>query len=183
MKYNFTLIIPTHNRYRYLKRSIDYFKDLDAKVIYCDSSEDVYSDYLASNMEYIHLPGKQFSEKILIALEKIKTDFVALCADDDFIVIESLYKACNILEKQNSFKTVLGKNVSFHENFDGTFYITDNILPEDIDFSSYKNASVFFSNYQQILWGLYDKQVISKSFELINKAKYDNDNFIELKKK
>lgn len=180
MKYNFTLIIPTHNRHNYLTRSIAYFKHLAAKVIYCDSSEEEYIDYLAPNMEYLHLPGRQFAEKILIALEKIKTDFVALCADDDFIIIDSLYKANDFLMNENVFKTVLGKNIFFHENFDGWFYSDGSSLPEDVYYNPLENASIFFKNYRQILWGIYSKDILRRSFEIIKDAKFNNDNFIEL---
>ena len=108
---NFTLIIPTHNRHSYLKRSIEYFKNLEAKVIYCDSSLQPYNKGLPSNIEYIHLPNKSFSEKILITLDKINTSFVALCADDDFILLDSLYKGCDILNKNTNFATILGNNI------------------------------------------------------------------------
>ena len=177
---NFTLIIPTHNRHKYLKRSIDYFKHLDAKILYCDSSMIAYNNELHSNMQYLHLPKKNFAEKILLALDKINTKFVALCADDDFILIKSLYEGYEILSKQTNFKTLLGINIFFHENFNGKFYSTNKPLPKDINFSPYENGPMFLSNYNQALWGLYDKEIISKSFELINKAKFLNDNFIEL---
>lgn len=178
--YNFTLIIPTHNRHNYLKRSIAYFKDLDAKVIYCDSSEIAYNGDLALNMEYLHLPGKRFANKILIALDKLETDFVALCADDDFILIESLYKGVSLLERNTNYQTLVGKYIAFNENFDGNFLKRYQELPSDIDFSPNKNAKIFFENYYQILWAMYNKGLIIKAFEIIKNAEFKNDNFIEL---
>jgi glycosyltransferase domain-containing protein len=180
---NFTLIIPTHNRHNYLKRSIAYFKDLDAEVIYCDSSAEKFHQYnegLHSNIKYLHLPGKKFAEKILVALAEINTDFVAMCPDDDFILIDSLYDGVNFLAENNSFKTIVGKYIYFNEAFDGKFFQNGQKFPEDINFGPHKNTAVFFQNYYMILWAMYQKTILEKAFQIIDKAKYHNDNFIEL---
>lgn len=178
--YNFTLIIPTHNRQEYLKRSIDYFKDLDAQVIYCDSTELKSSEKFSSNMLYIHLPNEKFVDKILIALDLIKTDYIALCADDDFVIIDALYEGASVLSHSESIKTVLGFNLLFHENFDKNFYYRKKSKFFIIDSNPYDNIKLFFNNYQQVLWGMYDKTILKKSFDIIKQAEFKNDNFIEL---
>lgn len=177
---NFTLIIPTHNRHNHLKRSIEYFKDLDASVIYCDSSDNAYSGDIPENIEYLHLPGDHFSKKILISLDKVNSEYVALCADDDFIIIESLYMGCSILNEDKSFKTLVGKYVSFNANFNGHYYQLYQKIPSDINLELEKNAEIFFSNYYQILWAMYDKKLIFNAFQIINNANFYNDNYIEL---
>lgn len=180
---NFTLIIPTHNRHDYLKRSMIYFKDLDAEVIYCDSSAGKFDQDelgLFRNIKYLHLPGKKFAEKILIVLAEIKTDFVAMCPDDDFILIDSLYKGVDFLTENNNYKTIVGKYVFFNEVFDGKFIPNGQKFPEDINFGFNKNAEVFFKNYYMILWAMYDKRILEKAFKIINTAKFHNDNYIEL---
>jgi glycosyltransferase domain-containing protein len=177
---NFTLIIPTHNRHIYLKRSMEYFKNLVAEVIYCDSSPEKYQGELYSNIKYLHLPNKKFAGKIIVALTKIKTDFVAMCADDDFILIDSLYKGFDFLSNNKNFKTTVGKYIGFNECFNCNFFPIYQELPEDIDLGFDKNGEVFFKNYYQILWSMYDKKVLEKAFQIINEAKFHNDNFIEL---
>lgn len=94
---DFTLIVPTHNRHHYLKRSIEYFKELNARVIYCDSSQVKYSGVLPSNIEYLHTPNLNFAEKILNAISVVNTSKIALCADDDFILLESLSWTCKLI--------------------------------------------------------------------------------------
>jgi glycosyltransferase domain-containing protein len=177
---NFTLIIPTHNRHHYLKRSISYFKDLNATVIYCDSSAERFKGILSSNMNYIHLPGKNFAAKILDALQVVETPFVSLCADDDFILIDSLHKGCFFLNENEEYKTIVGKYISFKDAFDGNYYQMYQDLPSDINLGHEKNAEVFFRNYYQILWAMFDKKILIKAFQIINKAKFHNDNFIEM---
>jgi len=177
---NFTLIIPTHNRHIYLKRSMEYFKNLVAEVIYCDSSLEKYQGKLYRNIKYLHLPNKRFAEKIIVALTEIKADYVAMCADDDFILIDSLYKGFDFLSNNKNFKTIVGKYLGFNECFEGKFFPIYQELPEDIDFGFDKNWEVFFKNYYQILWSMYDKKVLEKAFQIIKEAKFHNDNFIEL---
>ncbi len=177
---NFTLIIPTHNRHNYIKRSIDYFKDLEAVVIYCDSSIIKYEGTLFYNTKYLHIPGKSFAEKMNIVLNEIRTDFVAMCADDDFILHDSLYKGFNFLTHNSNFKTVVGKYLGFNENFNGFFYPIYQKIPDDINLGAKKNGEVFFKNHYQLLWSMYDKKILVKSFKIIKEAKFYNDNFIEI---
>jgi len=180
---NFTLIIPTHNRHDYLKRSMTYFENLDAEVIYCDSSAEEFVQHeidLHPNVKYIHLPGKKFAEKILVALAEIKTDFVAMCPDDDFILINSLYKSVDFLSENKNYKTTVGKYIWFNDVFNGEFFPNGQKLPEDIDFGANKNAEFFFKNYYMILWAMYDKKILEKAFGIINEAKFHNDNYFEL---
>jgi glycosyltransferase domain-containing protein len=159
---------------------MEYYKNLDADVIYCDSSPEKYEGKLHGNVKYLHLPDKKFSKKIVIALTDIKTDFIAMCADDDFILIDSLYKGVNFLAQNKNYKTAVGKYIGFNEVFDGEFYSIYQKIPEDIDIGYDKNGEVFFKNYYQILWAMYDKDVLLKAFQIINEAKFYNDNFIEL---
>lgn len=181
MKYNnFTVLIPTMNRHDYMKRSIEYFKNINAKTIYCDSSSKQYSDTVPYNVTYLHLPDKNFPQKILCALDLVKTDFVALCADDDFIFADSLYSGVDLLEKNNQFRTIIGNNIFFYDIFDGKFYKKNTFLNEDINFDKVINVVKFFKNYDQILWRLYHKDILIKSFKIIQKANFCNDNFIEM---
>ena len=178
--HDFTLIVPTHNRHHYLARSIEYYNALNAKVIYCDSTVKPYEGTIHSNMEYLHLPDKKFAEKVLVALEKITTPFVATCADDDFILIEALNSGFETLKNNEKYRTVVGKYIAFDEIFSGDFYQRYASVPEDISLSPQKNAEYFFQNYYQILWGMYDKNILLKAYKIINQANFNNDNFIEI---
>lgn len=180
--YNFTLIIPTHNRHEYINRSVEYYKDIDANVIYCDSSSSAYiAKKQYSNIKYIHLRDRKFAEKILIVLNKyVTTKFVALCADDDFILTEALYQGAEILEKGKQYSTVLGKHIAFNEDFDGNFYKLYKNPPDDLTFAPEVNAQLFFKDYYQILWAMYKKEILIIAFSIINKANFKNDNFIEM---
>ena len=178
--HEFTVLIPTHNRHDYLQRSISYFKQLEANVLYCDSSVESYKGNLAQNMKYVHMPGAKFADKILTALELIDNDIVALCADDDFIIRESLCLGFKFLEQKSEYKLVLGNDISFHENFDGSFYQSGVREEKVINFGPLENASIFFNDYRQVLWGMYRRALLIEAFEIIRKLQFRNDNFIEI---
>lgn len=163
-----------------MQRSIAYYKDLQAEVIYCDSTDTIYDGYLPDNIKYYHLPGKLFHEKILYVLDFTITEYIALCADDDFILKSSLYKGAEVLLNQPHFQTVLGERIAFRDNFDGVFYSSTKKLGSDLTYDKDTNAKLFFENYPQVLWAMYNKQILVRSFEIIKKADYSNDNFIEL---
>jgi glycosyltransferase domain-containing protein len=175
-----TLIIPTHNRQNYLIRSYSYYSSLNIKVIYCDSSISPYNLITSDNISYIHLPNYTFSQKILYVLEKLDTDYVALCADDDFILSDTLSLGYDLISNNKKITTIIGNIIQFHEKFDNTFF--SNKLYESINFNyePRKNVEYFLSDYRQILWGMYKKEILTISFRIINELQLKNDNFIEL---
>ena len=179
---DFTLIVPTHNRHHYIKRSIEYFKDLDAPIIYCDSSNEHYTGVIPSNIKYLHTPNLKFAEKILHAISLIHTSKVALCADDDFILVESLYKGDEFLNQNSNYSTVVGQYAGFNKEFDGSFFemYKWRDLDRDVNNDVLDNAKTFFSDYHQILWAMYRKEVVQTAFDIIVKSEFKNDNFIEL---
>ncbi len=179
---NFTLVVPTYNRHHYIERSIKYFKELEAQVIYCDSSEEEYKGIMPLNIKYLHLPNLNFAEKILKTISLINTSKIALCADDDFIIIESLYKGEEFLNNNCEYSTVVGQYAGFKKPFDGFFFemYKWHNLDKDINKDAVSNAQTFFSDYHQILWAMYRKEVIQSAFEVIVKSEFKNDNFIEL---
>jgi glycosyltransferase domain-containing protein len=175
-----TLIIPTHNRQNYLNRSYAYYSSFNIKVIYCDSTLNSSNLIQTDNITYLHLPNYTFSQKILYVLEKVDTEYIALCADDDFVLYNALLNGYNLITKNRNITAIIGNILEFHEKFDKTYF--SNKLYEKTTFNFYpqKNVEKFLSNYRQILWGMYNKQILTTSFRIINDLKLSNDNFIEL---
>jgi len=178
---SFTIIIPTHNRHDCLERSIKYFSCTSIKIIYCDSTEIKYEKEIPKNIAYYNNPKLKFSEKILFCLNKVKTPLVALCADDDFLEIDSLINGSTFLNNNLDYVSVTGQFLFFLKPYDYLFYRNKKKSFKSI-VSNYpfERATLFFENYFQILWGLYRLDILKKSFEVIKANKPENDNFIEL---
>ena len=172
---NLTLIIPTNNRPNKLKRLIDFIDHNKVKIIIIDSSDSPFAG-VPSEYKYFYKPEFNFSEKITFACENSQSDYVALCADDDFFLIN---EAIKIIEKAPSnVAGIIGSPLIFNEHFDGNFYYQKKIKTTSIYNSS--NANIFFQDYSQVLWGIYSRNALSKVFHDINLLKLQNDNFIEM---
>jgi glycosyltransferase domain-containing protein len=116
---NISIVIPTHNRSQYLKRSIKYWENFNINLYVVDSSE-VYSKPEMLSGKYEHTPNLNFAEKIFSILEKITTPYVALCADDDFISISGLLSSIQYLERHKDFSSAQGRMISFFANNDNS---------------------------------------------------------------
>jgi glycosyltransferase domain-containing protein len=105
---NITILIPTHNRPAYLKRSLDWFLSGGFRVIVADSTRtlnDEVSQLQNSKLTYLHRPGgyEVYTAKIYEALRLVDTPYVALCADDDFILYEGLEQGERFLDSNADY--------------------------------------------------------------------------------
>jgi glycosyltransferase domain-containing protein len=94
-----TLIIPTHEREPLLNDSLKYWSKSGIKnIVVIDSSKK--SNIIASEKvkNYLHLPNVSVIEKFNISLKYISTDYVIVCADDDFISLKSIKKCLEFLK-------------------------------------------------------------------------------------
>lgn len=111
-----TVIIPTHNREKYLGRSVEYWSSLAVYIIVVDSSSEETKLEFPANFEYHHLPNESFSKKISYSLSKVKTSYVVMCPDDDFQTENGLTSCVNFLEENQNYSAVHGRYISFLKN-------------------------------------------------------------------
>lgn len=102
-----TIVIPTHNRHRYLVRSVNWFLQGGYDVVVADSTESAWTHSLQDDprVTYIHKPGPYavYVDKVLAALQSVKTPMTAMCADDDFILFSGLESCADFLEKNEDY--------------------------------------------------------------------------------
>ncbi len=126
---NITIIIPTYNRPFYLKRVLGFinsYKFISPKVMVLDSSksnelknnEKSISEFKGSmDIEYrTYSSDINFYRKLNDGLSSVATDYVALCADDDFLTEEGLIESIRTLEREGELCSVKGKNLYFRES-------------------------------------------------------------------
>jgi glycosyltransferase domain-containing protein len=95
-----TIIIPTHERAAYLRRAVAWFEGFGCPIIIADSSaEPSLAPSPGSRQVLLHMPGgfEVYIAKLAAAAEQVRTPFVALCADDDFILREGLLRSIAFL--------------------------------------------------------------------------------------
>tara|TARA_R100001377_G_scaffold85267_1_gene71136 strand:+ start:1144 stop:2040 length:897 start_codon:yes stop_codon:yes gene_type:complete len=178
-----TIIIPTHNRHHYLERVVKYYSNFEFNIYIIDSSHDEFiMDNWPSHIDYKHLPGSVFHDKILFGCDDIDSDLIALCADDDFLFANALRKAVKQMERNVNISVSFGEFIFFDSENSSRFYSVN--LPKPSSISLLKGGKTsrlkhFMDNYSQILWSLYRKDILINSFEAIKSSKFSNDNFIE----
>jgi len=112
-----TIIIPTYNRTRYLKRLLTYFnsQDFNCPIVVADSGEEQHSpDTIellnAGHITYKKLPPEITTlEKLVSVITLVDTPFVAVCADDDFIVPKSAAVCTDFLRKHPDYSMAMGQ--------------------------------------------------------------------------
>ena len=122
----YTIIIPTYNRPKYLRRILDYYNGFEENynIIVADSSSNENKKInkinilLFSNLDIFYL-GNYSSKikpcnKITDALNHANTKYSVLCADDDFITPNGINKSVEFLENNQDFSVAQGHYISFH---------------------------------------------------------------------
>lgn len=124
--YGCTIIIPTYNRPRYLKRILSYYNKYagNYNIIVADSSSDenkklndkVVSSFSNLNILYLSNYSSEISpyHKIVDSINYVDTKYCVLCADDDFVVPNGISQSVDFLEKNPDFAIAHGYYIRFH---------------------------------------------------------------------
>lgn len=176
-----TIIIPSHNRHDYIKSSMNYYKLFGIKCIYVDSSDSQYKDCeYCQNIQYVYLPGYSFIEKMIYVLERVKTNYICACADDDFLIYEEVIKGYDFLKQCPEYVQYFGFNFSFFRKNNSFRLIGTKEEKRNINGDIWERSHKFFSRYRNVLWTLSKKDVLLKGYQMLNMAKFQNHNFYEL---
>ena len=114
-----TVIITIRNRRNTLLRAINYYKDFPANVIFLDSTAATIYDkcYMAAPNLYMHVPKKNYVQKIHDCLKTIDTKYTVVICDDDFLSSTGLEKSIKFLEENENYVGCRGQEVALFDNF------------------------------------------------------------------
>ena len=115
---NLTIIIPSFNRPKDLKRQIPFWGSTDASVIILDGSDNplLLDETLPENISYHHLPIS-LNERIAYSHSLIKTKFVVMLADDEIFLHSALNASIKFLENNPDYSSCKGLCISFRRNY------------------------------------------------------------------
>lgn len=120
---NLTCLVPTHNRPSFLRRLLCFYTQFspDCSFLVADSSENsaasenrraIESCKNELEIEYFRCESEGgFYGKSVLALERIRSPFVVLCADDDLLVPSTLSKCVDFLANQPEYASAMGRTV------------------------------------------------------------------------
>ena len=114
----FTLVVITHNRKAYLRRTMEYYKGFAGKVLVLDSSpegdERLAADYPAA--DYRHLPQFAYSglqDKLNYGVAQVTTPYMAFAADDDFLLFDALNESVDFLQANPDYGLCHGYGIMY----------------------------------------------------------------------
>lgn len=116
MKDKLTIVIPEHNRPKRLKRILYFYLENGFNNIVVPDSSNKEFEYLSEFKDkiiYRHYPRKHLVEKILAIKDNVKTPYVILCAEDDYMMPSALNKIINFLESNNDYISAQGYWLQF----------------------------------------------------------------------
>lgn len=117
-----TIIIPTYNRYNYLKRILEYYSSFNhkLKIIIADSSDsDIYDSNLKQLLKNDCIKYLKFHSDIIPlnkcceALNLVESKYVVFCADDDFVTSAGIRSSVEFLENNPDYSVAHGQYISF----------------------------------------------------------------------
>jgi glycosyltransferase domain-containing protein len=167
-----TIVIPTHNRHENLIKSLKYYSKWDCNVFILDSSDKPLHFDSSHNLEYIHTPGVSFTRKIYNGLCKVKTSYVCLCADDDYLAYNGVSDGIHFLNHNLDYVSVQGKYVQFSlirgHLFSYPLYNT--LLPGMHIFSENIKERLFQAarNGMQQLYSMHRINVLKETFFIVD---------------
>lgn len=106
-----TVVTMTYNRPRFVQRLIGYYERKSQRAVVLDGSNSAsISSREQSNLrfvEYLHIPVP-YHERLCAAGSLVVTDFVVLCGDDDFMLVEGLESCCQVLREHVEVSSACG---------------------------------------------------------------------------
>jgi glycosyltransferase domain-containing protein len=165
-----TLIIIVHNRHSNVERLLKYYEGFSSSLIIADSSEKKYVYVNSSpDLKHIYTPGLSFTEKINHVLQYVQTPYVAMCADDDFIIPAAISKCIGFLESHKDYSVTQGTCLMYKktDNYRNgvEFGLLYKLKTYDIEQAKpISRLEQMFLNYRSVLYAVHRTEILKASF-------------------
>jgi glycosyltransferase domain-containing protein len=145
-------------------------------IFIADSTASPYSfeKPLEGNVHYFHIPSVTYTQKIEYILGKITTDYVAICADDDFLVPEGLLESASFLESNKDYSAAHGTIVRYYKQQTYSnnirfeyMYEGDYTLDQSDPFERLKKM---FNPYKTLFSAVHRTEILRQSFKNAGKS-------------
>lgn len=179
------IILPTHKRHEYLESKIAFYANCGYDVYICDSTSKnfEYAKQMPTNIHYQWMPNCGFYDKVYNILNHISSKLVVLTPDDDFLEIDTLNECKSKMLANANIALSVGRQAFFNNPYDEKWYIlptANSLIGCNLSQNKMKNAKIFGSHYQNVLWSMYRQDVVYKAFKKLKHTNPQNGNFIEL---
>jgi glycosyltransferase domain-containing protein len=119
-----TIVIPTYNHPLRLERAVEYWRDVPVTVHIIDGSEVSNFDHVwfddIANISYHHIPCEIGQNGLINGFKRQvygsvlpKTEYSAVCADDDFYSVHQLASSIEFLDSDSLIDAVCGRVLTY----------------------------------------------------------------------
>lgn len=109
-----TIVIPTYNRPANLLRLCNFYINSNFQILILDGSVLRNSKIVQSEkFHYVHMPNSFLNERLAYSSDLVKTKYVAICADDDFLFPKGLQHSIKFLQENEEFAATQGSFIRF----------------------------------------------------------------------
>ena len=123
-----TIVTICFERRAFLKRYLETSKVNGFTTILVDGSTAPYTTDIPENVTYHHMPGESARERLNFAIAEVKTEYMVLLADDDYMLPSVLLSGLEFLQNNPDYSSVQGKVLTVNELYEKS----------DLLFKSYK---------------------------------------------
>jgi glycosyltransferase domain-containing protein len=192
--YNITVLLTIFNRLDFTKKWLDFAEkqQMPFKILISDGgSLKNVKDILNLEDRDLDIEYKKYKfyknyrklyEKYFFAIKNVKTDYVIICEDDDYINIDGIKKSVNFLKNNKGFSCVKGINLCGELSPERNIFNYLALRKEDKNFNNmgiYNDKSedrlinYYRNNHLSIFNGLQKKSVLKKVFKVLNRDFYN----------
>ncbi|MEX0296608.1 TIGR00180 family glycosyltransferase [Pseudomonas putida] len=132
-----TLVLLTHNRPEFLRRTLCYYRNYPASILVLDSSlkadDGIAHDY--PGVDYRHLPQFSYTalqDKLAYGVNEVVTPFMLFMAVDDFLLQDGITRSLEFLEQNPDYGLCHGYGMMYVAGgAQVEYYKRDNRVQED----------------------------------------------------
>jgi glycosyltransferase domain-containing protein len=176
---DFTLVIPTYNRPKQLEALLSYLRAgrPQSQILILDSSQPKpravnckIIELANLKLDYAEFPSEMHPfDKFREGVHKVTTEFCALCADDDLVVLDGVKRCLEALRCNPRASVAQGYSFSFlcHQNgsmdLGNILYFSSTID----DATPLPRLAKLFERYQAATYGNYRTLVLQRIFDTL----------------
>jgi len=169
-----TYLLPTHNRPHFMRRLLTFMDLMNEKasILIADSSQqehrkqnqDLVEEYGQKlNLSYHHVDLAP-STKFRLAVEMVETPYLAFCADDDFLLPDTVYSCVDFLSHSPDYSCAQGIMVSLDIDKQNRCYKLRGYSLEDD--SPIKRFQRLAANWYSTFYSVYRTPAIVKAYQV-----------------
>lgn len=146
----FTVVVITHNRSAFLRRTLQYYSNYPCTVLVLDSSiagdECIARDF--PSVDYRHLPQYTYQglqEKLSYGVTQVTTPYMVFASDDDFLLHGALIESLEFLEANPDYGVCHGYGMMYLARAtEVNYYRRDCRVQEDYNSQQPENRVIEF---------------------------------------